>query len=170
MEKLLSGGAKEINTYNSGYSITRFGSNGILDTSFNNGKGFVDLDPTLDSDGLQYIKLQAADSLIIGGSSKLNSVSNFTLARILLDTPLSIQEPLEEFIKVYPNPFDDRLFVEDFKGIIENIKIYDNNGRIIKTVSKPNMQEIYTAFASGIYHIKITTKDGRTMNKKFIKK
>lgn len=43
--------------------------------------------------------------------------------------------------------------------------------RIIKTLSKPNtMQEIYTAFASGIYHIKITTKDGRTINKKFIKK
>ena len=109
--------------------------------------------------------------MIIGGSSKLNSVSNFTLARILLNTPLSIQEPLEEFIKVYPNPFDDRLIVEDFEGKIESIKIYDNNGRIIKTVSKPNtMQEIYTAFASGIYHIKITTKDGRTMNKKFIKK
>jgi uncharacterized delta-60 repeat protein len=169
--KIITGGTKEINTYNSGYSITRFDNNGILDTSFNNGNGFVDLDPTLDSDGLQYIKLQAADSLIIGGSSKLNSVSNFTLARILLDTPLSIQEPLEEFIKVYPNPFNDRLFVEDFEGIIESIKIYDNNGRIIKTLSKPNtMQEIDTAFTVGIYHIKITTKDGRTMNKKFIKK
>lgn len=169
--KIIIGGTKLINSNSAGYSITRFTAGGILDTSFNNGNGFVDLDPTLDSDGLQYIKLQAADSLIIGGSSKLNSVSNFTLARILLDTPLSVDEPLEQFIKISPNPFDDRLFVEDFEGMIENIKIYDNNGRIIKKVSKPNtMQEIYIGFASGIYHIKITTKDGRTMNKKIIKK
>lgn len=170
--KIIIGGTKEINTYNYGYSITRFDSNGILDTSFNNGNGFVDIDPSLDNDDLQYIKLQAVDSLIIGGASKWNSVSNFTLTRILLDTPLAVEEPLEQFLKVYPNPFEDHLFIEDSEGIIKTIKIFDNTGKIIKTVSEPtqDIREIHTNFVSGIYHINIETKDGRIMNKKMIKK
>lgn len=170
--KIIIGGTKEINTYNSGYSITRFDSNGILDTSFNNGNGFVDIDPTLENDGLQYIKLQATDSLIIGGASKWNSVSNFTLARILLDTPLAVDEHLEKFIKIYPNPFNEYFYVKDPEGLIKNIKITDNKGRIVKTVSDLTqaVHEISTNFTSGIYFINIETKDGRILNKKMIKK
>jgi len=170
--KIIIGGTKLINSNSSGYSITRFNSDGSLDTTFNNGNGFVDIDPTPDHEGLQYIKLQATDTLIIGGSSKLNSVGNFTLARILLDTPLSVEEPLEQFVKVYPNPFKERFFVEDYEEIIKEIKIFDNAGRIIKTVSEPTqtVREIHTHFASGMYFINIETKDGRTMNKKMIKK
>jgi len=169
--KIIIGGTKIINSNSAGYSIARFSSNGILDLSFNNGKGFVDIDPSLDNDGLQYIKLQVADTLIIGGSSKLNSVSNFTLIRILLDTPLSVNEPLEQFIKIYPNPFEDHFFIEDSEGIIKSIKIFDNIGRLIKTVSNFNhVKEIYTDFTIGIYNITVETKDGRIMNKKMIKK
>lgn len=170
--KIIIGGSKILNTNNTGYSITRFTAGGILDTSFNNGKGFVDINPSLGSDGLQYIKLKATDSLIIGGSSEINSISNFTLARILLDTPLSIQEPLEQFINVYPNPVENRLFIEDSEGIIKTIKIVDNTGRIINTISEPTkaVHKIDTNFASGIYHINIETKDGRKLNKKIIKK
>lgn len=153
------------------YRITRFDSNGNLDTTFNNGKGMVDIDASAGDDWANHIKLQANDTLIIGGFSNLNSVASFTLARVLLDTPLSIEEPLEQFIKLYPNPFNDRLFVEDFEGIIKNIRIFDNTGRIIKTISNSNnVKEIYTDFSSGIYNITVETKDGRIMNKKMIKK
>jgi len=88
------------------------------------------------------------------------------------NVPLSVEEPLEQFIKVYPNPFEDHLFIEDSEGIIKTIKIFDNTGRIIKTVSEPTqaVREIHTNFASGIYFINIETKDGRIMNKKMIKK
>lgn len=86
--------------------------------------------------------------------------------------PLSVEEPLEQFVKVYPNPFKECFFVEDYKEIIKEIKIFDNAGRIIQTVSEPTqaVREIHTHFASGIYFINIETKDGRTMNKKIIKK
>lgn len=153
------------------YRIVRFDTDGDLDITFNNGKGLVDIDASAGDDWLNHIKLQGNDTLVVGGSSKINSVSNFTLARLLLDTPLSIEEPLEEFIKVYPNPFEDRFFVEDHERIIKSIRIFDNQGRIIKTVSNSSpVKEIYTDFASGVYIIKIETKDGRIMNKKMIKK
>jgi len=90
------------------YRIVRFDTDGNLDTTFNNGKGLVDIDASAGDDWLNHIKLQGNDTLVVGGSSTINSVSNFTLARLLLDTPLSVEEPLEQFIKVYPNPFKDR--------------------------------------------------------------
>lgn len=152
------------------YRIVRFDTDGDLDTTFNNGKGLVDIDASAGDDWLNHIKLQSNDTLIIGGGSKINNAYNFTLARLLLDTPLSVEESLEQFIKVYPNPFNDRLFVDDFEGIIKSIKIFDNTGRIIKMVSNSNpIKEIYTDFANGIYHISVETKDGRIMNKKMIK-
>lgn len=82
-----------------------------------------------------------------------------------------IENEFEQFIKVYPIPFVDHFFVEDSKEIIKEIKIFDNTGRLIKTILSPNpVQEIYTGFSSGIYHINIKTKDGRIMNKKMVKK
>lgn len=80
------------------------------------------------------------------------------------------ENELEQFIKVYPNPFKDHFFVEDNDQVIEEIKIFDSTGRMIQTVLNPNpMQEIYTNFSSGIYHINIKAKDGRIMNKKMVK-
>ena len=170
--KIIIGGNKGVGNGNIGYTVTRFDSNGSLDTSFNNGTGFVDIDISSSNDYLQHIKLQSADTLIIGGSSYLNSaVANFTLARVLLDTPLSIEEPLEQFVKIYPNPFEERFFIEDYEQVIEEIKIFDNTGRLIKVISNPNqLQEIYTDFPSGLYHINIKSKDGRIMNRKVIRK
>jgi len=81
------------------------------------------------------------------------------------------ENELEQFIKVYPNPFKDHFFVEDNDQVIEEIKIFDNTGRMIQTVLNPNpIQEIYTNFLNGVYHINIKAKDGRIMNKKLIKK
>ena len=80
------------------------------------------------------------------------------------------ENELEQFIKVYPNPFKDHFFVEDNDQVIEEIKIFDSTGRMIQTGLNPNpMQEIYTDFSSGIYHINIKAKDGRIMNKKMVK-
>src|SRR5690554_7260312 len=68
------------------------------------------------------------------------------------------------------NPFEEQFFVEDYEQVIEEIKFFDNVGRIIKTISETNtIQEIQTNFASGVYFINIETKDGRIMNKKMIK-
>lgn len=153
------------------YRMVRFNNDGDLDTTFNNGKGLVDIDVSSGNDWLNHIKLQGNDTLIIGGSSILNSNHNFTLARLLLDTPLSVVEPLEKFIKVYPNPFDDLLYIEDFKELVKSVKIFDNTGRVVKTVSETNIiNEIHTNFASGVYYVNIETNDGRIINKKMIKK
>ena len=171
-DKILIAGTKMIGTGNLAYSVTRLDSDGSLDTTFNNGNGFVDVDATPEDDYVHYIKSQAPDTLIIGGASKLNTmnVGNFTLARVLLNTPLSIEEPLEQNIKIYPNPFKEQFVIEDAEQIIEEIKIFDNTGRMIKAISNPTpVQEIHADFSSGIYYINIMAKDGRIMNKKMIK-
>lgn len=153
------------------YRIVRFDNDGDLDTTFNNGKGLVDIDASPGNDWLNHIKIQGNDTLVVGGSSVLNSNNNFTLARLLLDTPLSVENSVEQFIKVYPNPFDDRFYIEDFNELVKIVKIFDSMGRIIKTVSETNTtHEIQTNFASGVYYVNIETKDGRTINKKMIKK
>ena len=87
----------------------------------------------------------------------------------LLSTPSL--EKLENEVVVFPNPFEERFFVEDSEQIIEEIKIFDNTGRLIKVITNQTpLQEIYTDFSSGIYYINIKAKDGRVMNKKIIKK
>src|SRR5690606_39605319 len=63
--KIIIGGNKGVGNGNIGYTVTRFDSNGSLDTSFNNGTGFVDIDISSSNDYLQHIKLQSADTLII---------------------------------------------------------------------------------------------------------
>ena len=40
-----------------------------------------------------------------------------------MDTPLSIEEPLEQFVKIYPNPFSERFFVEDYDQMVKEIKV-----------------------------------------------
>lgn len=81
------------------------------------------------------------------------------------------ENSVEQFIKVYPNPFDDRLYIEDFKGLVKSVRIFDSTGRIVKKISKTNtIHEIQANFASGVYYVNIETKDGRIMNKKLIKK
>lgn len=169
--KIIIGGLKMFTIGNNGYTVTRLDNDGNLDTTFNNGKGLVDIDASAGDDWLNHIKLKSNDTLIIGGGSKINNTYNFTLARLLLDTPLSVENSVEQFIKVYPNPFDDRLYIEDFKELVKSVKIFDNTGRIVKIVSETNTtHEIQTNFASGVYYVNIETKDGRTINKKMIKK
>ena len=81
------------------------------------------------------------------------------------------ENELEQFVKVYPTPFTDHFFVEDYEQIIKEIKIFDNTGKLIKKVSNTNpLQEIHANFASGNYFVTIETKDRRTMTKKIIKK
>src|SRR5690606_5586487 len=113
------------------------------------------------------------DTILTTGmyTNVLNGVPRLYIGKYFPDA-LSIEEPpLEQFVKIYPNPFEDKFYVEDYEQVIKQIKIFDNLGRLIQTISSSQpIREVHTNFASGVYHIHIESKDGRTMNRKMIKK
>ena len=74
-------------------------------------------------------------------------------------------------ISIYPNPANDRLFIEA-EGKIENIVIYDIYGRhqVTETPSHQEMTSVNVSnLNAGIYFVKINTKNGEIV-KRFIKK
>lgn len=113
------------------------------------------------------------DTILTTGyyTNELNGLPRLFIGKYFPDV-LSIEEPpLEQFVKIYPNPFEEKFYVEDYEQVIKEIKIFDNTGKLIKVVLHPNpIQEIYTNFSSGIYHINIKTNDGQIINRKMIKK
>ena len=73
-------------------------------------------------------------------------------------------------ISIYPNPANDRLFIEA-EGKIENIVIYDIYGRhqVTETPSHQEMTSVnVSGLKAGIYFVKINTKNGEIV-KRFIK-
>ena len=69
------------------------------------------------------------------------------------------ENELEQFIKVYPNPFEDHFFVDDNDQVIEEIKIFDNTGRLIKTVLNPNIAQEYICIPENTREIKLNVEN-----------
>ncbi len=82
---------------------------------------------------------------------------------------LSVDEITKTNINIHPNPFKDKISIEINKPI-ESIEIYDILGKSINKSSSVSEVENYSStLKSGVYLLKITTKDGNTMTKKLIK-
>lgn len=82
---------------------------------------------------------------------------------------LSVDEITKTNINIHPNPFKDKISIEINKPI-ESIDIYDILGKSINKSSSVSEVENYSStLKSGVYLLKITTKDGNTMTKKLIK-
>ena len=81
----------------------------------------------------------------------------------------SINTPKDEFIKIYPNPFDNSVFVTAYKG--GNIEIIDVSGKIIYCSKLSNeINRISTNhFSKGIYFVKIRDKDNSIQVFKIVK-
>lgn len=169
--KILLGGTKELTPDNYGYSFTRLLPDGTLDTSFNE-NGIFDRDISPHHDYLKFMRLQDADKLIVGGSSQLDAALNATFTRIILDNNLSIEDHVKETpIVVYPNPFNDRIFIEDLHGQIEEIRLLDNTGKLLNEIpeSGSGVYELLNRLPPGLYYLHIDTKDGNKLNKKMVK-
>ena len=74
---------------------------------------------------------------------------------------------LENSIFIYPNPTNEELSIENDSFTIENVEIYDINGKTILSTNKPiiNISHLLT----GTYFVKIKTDNGELI-KKIIKK
>jgi hypothetical protein len=80
-----------------------------------------------------------------------------------------IDIPPNENIKIYPNPFNNNLFVFANNG--KNINIVDVAGKVVYYSELSNgINEISTGhFSTGIYFVKISNKDNSTQTFKMVK-
>ncbi|AEA45955.1 T9SS type A sorting domain-containing protein [Fluviicola taffensis] len=168
--RILIGGNKEMSEYNYGYTVTRLLENGNLDSYFNS-VGTFDLDISTGHDYLQSMKVDE-DRIIVGGSSKQNSISNFTLASIDISQSLSIQEIAGESFNTYPTPCEDYLFIKTTDLIIQKIELVDAAGKYIdvSTHSLETNTINTTHLSGGVYQLVLTTADGNLFVQKIVKK
>ena len=86
------------------------------------------------------------------------------------ETPGEGVEELTSAINIYPNPVNDRLYIEA-EVDVENVVVYDVFGRQQSTVNSQQSTVIDVSdLNGGVYFVKINTANGDTIVKRFIKK
>jgi D-alanyl-D-alanine carboxypeptidase len=90
------------------------------------------------------------------------------LHNILTSNPISATESYQEnaFLKVYPNPAKDRIFIEVPNQEIKRVAIFDLNSRLIKNSETNNIS--ISELPDAVYIIKVKTNKG-IYHSKFIK-
>jgi hypothetical protein len=117
-----------------------------------------------------------ARKIKIGGDfTSFNTINKNRLARLgntILSTDANYYENPE--IKVYPNPAEDKIFIENSHStlLLTSLKLYNSIGQELKSYKSTeildnsiNLKELPNA----IYYLQITT-NGKIITKKIIKK
>ncbi|MFY1046993.1 T9SS type A sorting domain-containing protein [Chryseobacterium sp. GP-SGM7] len=94
-------------------------------------------------------------------------IDNFTVEAANLSTSESTVK--NNNIKVYPNPFTDVINISETKDL-KTVKIFDFNGRVLKTIENPTKEINLHSLNSGLYLITMYFKDGSQNTVKAIKK
>lgn len=75
----------------------------------------------------------------------------------------------DSFLSIYPNPSSDYIYLSSNITAIENVKLIDQKGNVVKTYSFiPSSIDMYD-IASGVYIVEITQYNQQKMTKKIIK-
>jgi len=137
------------------------------------GVGYYTYNPVVKDDNTwpfdldQFILLNVAMGGIAGAIDP-----NFTQSTMVIDYVRVYQNVLgtEDFskddIKVYPNPASDTLFIESSQDI-NRVLLFDIQGRAVYSSSDNTEFINLNSFNSGVYFLKIQTRDG-FINKKII--
>ncbi|WP_106915869.1 GEVED domain-containing protein [Chryseobacterium aurantiacum] len=106
----------------------------------------------------------ASNAAMAPCNARYNGEVEDYMVRILPAVTLSTADTTKdkEAIDIYPNPVADKLTVSAPKNTIQKIEIIDVSGRLIKTVSSKNSEEVIdTSFLSqGNYVLRISTDKG----------
>jgi uncharacterized delta-60 repeat protein len=162
--KIVVSGQIVLTTYDYGYSITRFNTDGTPDSSFGTG-GNIILDIRQGNDYAQCLLIQPDDKIVVAGSSRdgPSSPADFTLVRFTSDINTDIYEYTVPKIKIiaYPNPTSGNIkidIIDDFK--IKDIKLFDLNGKLVDFYLPNETVLNISGLARGKYTLLITTDKG----------
>lgn len=162
--------------YKNDFGVARFNSDGSVDVGFGN-QGETITDFADDYDHIRTLILQPDGQIIVAGSSQYENelggsrdIEAFAMARYHGGASLGVEETnkLESLFKIYPNPVQEVLHLETQTSKIKTINLFSITGQALKSwdaQSNINM----APFAPGIYFVKITTDDNRTLVKQVIK-
>lgn len=163
-----------------------FGDAGGADTTNSIAKWKNGWDNVGDDDfaiiGGQVYSMAVYDSVLyIGGNfTELNSIPMIHIARLLnypdtflVDTTAINEIENEELIiEIYPNPTENILTINSKLSIVSTIEIRDITGRLLQTQTNKEFKNEITLdvneLVSGIYLLKIKTKEGTEVVKKFV--
>ena len=102
----------------------------------------------------------------------LQSGFNMNWFEFKFTSSLSVEDNLNDEVKIFPNPISDSFTIKLSKQQkIKSLKIVDINGRLVKNI-QPNItsNDVYnlSSLKSGIYLLSIETDEGN-FQKKLIK-
>jgi hypothetical protein len=142
--------------------LTKYTSNGVLDTNFNQTGFYEELSNSLGY--IDNVRLLNNDIIISGVTDDYYKVF---LADYLLTDNLSVKENTKENISIFPNPVQDVLYIKTSEKVLD-AKIYDEQGRLIKFFSNATNSLPVNNLQKGVYFIDIkTSKNNKKI--KFIK-
>ncbi len=100
--------------------------------------------------------------------SRTTVLSDTMTRRFLLsDEGRAISTADEVPLRIYPNPAHNRFTVDG--GTIADVTVADLTGRIAKVVATGSAIDI-SALKNGVYTLRITTTNGKTAVRKFVKR
>jgi hypothetical protein len=102
------------------------------------------------------------------------TANTITDSTIIGNPTTAINQPVIEIrdrIKVYPNPATNMVWVDDIEGKLNEVELYDVQGRlVIKQQAGGSKTSVnITTLPPGLYLVRVTMKDGETIQKKIIK-
>ena len=158
---LLAGGKHLGNDVFNPY-LTKYNSNGVLDTNFNQTGYYEELSNSLGY--IDNIKFLNNDIIVSGVTDDYYKVF---LASYMLTDVLGTKENLKESTTIFPNPVKDILTIKTNDKLIET-KIYSIQGNLINHFPTPNKTLNLNHLKKGTYLIEVKTDKG-SKSLKFIK-
>ncbi len=86
---------------------------------------------------------------------------------------IGIEEAREvSTLSIYPNPFENEIYIESEKGISGNVELFDASMRLIKSerFNSSTKINLSSGSKSGLYFLRIRTNDGEVITRKLVKK
>jgi hypothetical protein len=111
---------------------------------------------------LAYTFSTSGDIIYLHITNTIGEVATFYASN------LSQEEFLKTAITIYPNPVSNVLYIKNAGITIENVKIYDLNGRLIKEEKLDDNQIDVSQLPQGIYILDIETAIG-VLRQKLVK-
>ncbi|MDX2000907.1 MAG: T9SS type A sorting domain-containing protein [Chitinophagales bacterium] len=102
-----------------------------------------------------------------GSEVLINTDSSITV--VVVDSTVGIKEPLAQQLKVYPNPANDRLYMQNGKMQVKKVSILNLLGQVLRS---PEIAEIaygmdIHSFEQGVYILQIVTENGEQLQERF---
>ena len=159
---ILLAGGKNLGKDDFNPYLTKYTSNGVLDTNFNQTGYYEELSNSLGYiDNVRFLN----NDIIVSGFT--DDYYKVFLASYMLTDILGTKESLKESTSIFPNPVKDILTIKTNGKLIET-KIYSIQGNLINHFPTPNKTLNLNHLKKGIYIIEVKTDKG-SKSIKFIK-